>query len=273
VRPRVLLVTDLAYEAKGRRYGDEDVRLSTRLREHFDLALCHPLDAAALMDAFDVVLIRNSGPVIHYREAHDAFRARALAAGTRVFPELTGRADMAGKRYLLDLSADGWPVVPSAADLEGALRLPPGPDYVVKPMFGADSVGLRVVSREGLAGLVYDDVLVQPRIDFEHEVSFYFVDRTLEYALHAPDPERRWQLQPYRPTAADREFAQSFVDWNSIRHGIQRVDACRTRDGDLLLMELEDLNPYLSLDLVGNDETTALVDDLVTSLAALAAGR
>ena len=38
-----------------------------------------------------------------------------------------------------------------------------------------------------------------------------------------------------------------FIEWNTIENGIQRVDACRTRDGRLLLVELEDLNPYLSL--------------------------
>lgn len=54
-RRRALYVTDLAYQARGRRYCDEDIFLTSRLRDDFDVALCHPLDAAALMDAFDVV--------------------------------------------------------------------------------------------------------------------------------------------------------------------------------------------------------------------------
>jgi hypothetical protein len=78
LRPAILFVTDLAYPAAGRRYGDEDIFLTARLREAFDLALCHPLDVVALMDAFDAVVVRNSGPVMHYRPAFDAFRARAL---------------------------------------------------------------------------------------------------------------------------------------------------------------------------------------------------
>lgn len=41
-RPRVLYVSDLAYPAKGRRYCDEDIFLTSRLREEFDLAVCHP---------------------------------------------------------------------------------------------------------------------------------------------------------------------------------------------------------------------------------------
>jgi hypothetical protein len=29
--------------------------------------LCHPLDATALMNRFDAVVVRNSGPVLHYQ--------------------------------------------------------------------------------------------------------------------------------------------------------------------------------------------------------------
>ena len=78
-RRRALYVTDLAYQARGRRYCDEDIFLTSRLRDDFDVALCHPLDAAALMDAFDVVVVRNSGPVLHYQKEYDAFRERAHA--------------------------------------------------------------------------------------------------------------------------------------------------------------------------------------------------
>lgn len=106
------------------------------------------------------------------------------------------------------------------------------------------------VSPDELITAELDDTLVQPRIAFTYEVSFYFVGRTFHYALYAPSRDTRWNLEPYRPTAADLRFAQRFVDWNTIDHGIQRVDACRTPDGDLLLVELEDLNPYLSLDLI-----------------------
>ena len=61
-RIRVLYVTDLAYQARGRRYGDEDVFLSDRLRSDFDIALCHPKDAVVFMDSFDVVVVRKAAP-------------------------------------------------------------------------------------------------------------------------------------------------------------------------------------------------------------------
>lgn len=265
-RPRVLYVTDLAYPARGRRYGDEDVFLTSRLREHVDLALCHPRDAVALMDGFDAVVVRNSGPVLGYQDAYDAFRERATATGTPVYNPLTGRGDMAGKQYLLDLTAAGRPVIPTVDRPEDLHRLPGAQRYVVKPRRGADSIGLRVVPADEVRGLVDGDVLVQPHIDFAYEVSFYFVDHDFQYALHAPHTERRWQLEPYEPTRDDLDFARGFVDWNTLDHGIQRVDACRAPGGELLLVELEDLNPYLSLDALDDTGREAFVSALTASL-------
>lgn len=255
-RPRVLFVSDLAYPAKGRRYCDEDIALTSRLREDFDIAVCHPLDAAALMTGFDAVVVRNSGPVLHYQAAYDAFRERALAEGVRVYNQLSGKGDMAGKGYLLELTAAGFPVIPTVDRAQDLGLLPEAAMYVVKPRQGADSIGLEFVPREKLASLPFGDLLVQPRVDFRYEVSFYFVDHTLQYALYAPDPERRWALEPYEPTDEDREFAQRFVEWNDIAYGIQRVDACRAPGGELLLVELEDLNPYLSLDVLSPGPAT-----------------
>lgn len=272
----LLYVTDLTYPAQGRRYGDEDVYLTSRLRERASLAIAHPLDAPVLLDRFDLVVVRNSGPVIHYPEAYAAFRARAEATGTPVYNPLTGRGDMRGKQYLVDLTAEEQPVVPTADSHAGTRLLPPAATYVVKPKHGADSVGLRRVPEAGLAALPLDgDTLVQPAVDLVHEVSFVFVDHELQYALYAPDRDRRWEMLPFEPGAEDVAFAQRFVDWNTLEHGIQRVDACRTQDGSLLLMELEDLNPYLSLDVLDEVRREAFVEAVWSSIEgyAGAAGR
>ncbi|MEU2869558.1 hypothetical protein ABZ769_10155 [Streptomyces olivoreticuli] len=270
-RSRILYVTDLAYEARGRRYCDEDIFLSSRLRAEFDIALCHPLDAAALMADFDAVVVRNSGPVLNYQAEYDDFRALAEKQGVRVYNQLSGKADMVGKRYLLDLTAAGYPVIPTIDDPRDVDRLPEADEYVVKPKLGADSIGLEFVPRDRLAELPYGDILVQPRIPFAYEVSFYFVDRSFQYALYAPRPERRWALETYEPSAADLAFAQRFVDWNDIDHGIQRVDACRAPGGELLLVELEDLNPYLSLDLLEPAARDAFAASMAASVHRLIA--
>jgi hypothetical protein len=267
MRAKVLYVTDLTYPANGRRYGDEDAYLTGQLRQYFDLALCHPLDATALMDGFDAVVVRNSGPVIHQQTEYDEFRTAALERDTRVFTQLTGKAEIIGKQYLVELSETGYPVIPTTDS--DPVQLPEATSYIVKPKLGSDSIGLRKISRDELTHLSLDGLLAQPLIDFRSEVSFYFIDRELQYALYAPDPAKRWELERYEPTDDDRAFAQRFVDWNTIDHGIQRVDACRTAAGDLLLVELEDLNPFLSLELTDDATRTRFVKRMAKSVTAL----
>ncbi|WP_222850157.1 hypothetical protein [Allosaccharopolyspora coralli] len=263
-------MTDLSYEARGRRYCDEDISLSSQLGEAFDVALCHPRHAVALMDGFDVALVRNSGPVIYYPREYEQFRDHALATGARVFTELTGKADMQGKQYLVDLYRAGYPVIPTVDTVDDLGRLPECDSYVVKPKFGADSVGMSIVGPSEISGINDRDVLIQPRVDLEYEVSFYFVGYTFEYALYTPDPAQRWGLTTYEPSETDLDFARGFVDWNGIEHGIQRVDACRTPDGELRLVELEDLNPYLSLDSIGEQQRRTFVRHLTDALSTLA---
>lgn len=270
---RVLFVTDLGYEARGRDYGAEDRDLIARLEAHLAVTVCGPRDAEALMAGFDAVVVRNTGPVRGYLDAYTSFRAAALAREIPVFTELTGRADQAGKQYLLDLVDAGFPVIPTVASGAELDRLPAVDEYVVKPLLGADSHGLRFLPPADARAVDEPDMLLQPRIPFAYEVSFFYVDDAFQYALHAPDPDRRWDLVPYSPTAEDLGFAQRFIAWNTIRHGIQRVDAMRTRDGELLLVELEDLNPYLSLHLVTGEQRQRFVAAMVASITALAGGR
>lgn len=268
-RPTVLYVTDYTYEARGRRYCDEDIFLSGRMEEEFDVVRCHPREAAALLDGFDAVVIRNSGPVMHYQEAYEAFRDRARELRTRVYNPLDGRGDMAGKQYLVDMSRAGLPVIPTVDRASDLGLLPVAAEYAVKPKAGADSEGLVFTTDPVLPEGSDGTLLVQPRIDFRYEVSFYFVDHDFQYALYAPDTERRWVLEPYEPSPADLDFARTFIRWNSLTHGIQRVDACRTPEGELLLVELEDLNPYLSLDRIPEDVREAFVARMKTSLHGL----
>lgn len=269
-RLRVLYVTDPSYVARGRQYADEDRWLASRLADVFDVRTCRPTEATDLMDDADVVVVRNSGPVLGYPEEYARFRERALVTGRPVYNELTGKADMLGKQYLLDLAAAGYPVVPSVGGVRDLDLLPVAERYVVKPLLGADSAGLYLATAEELAARPPDASLIQPLLDIAYEVSFYFVDDRLVYALSTPDPTQRWELEPYDAGEDDVAFARRFVAWNDIRHGIQRVDACRTTTGELLLLELEDLNPFLSLDRTTPDAREELVEAFVAGIRRLA---
>lgn len=86
------------------------------------------------------------------------------------------------------------------------------------------------------------------------------------FGIEKSNKSRRWDLKRYHCTDEDIAFAESFISWNDIKNGIQRVDACRTRDGRLLLIELEDLNPYLSLLELDEKTRETFVADMVNAL-------
>ena len=253
---KLLYLTDLYYHAVGRKYREEDLIVTEHLRNYFDIALCHPRQSQGFESSADLIVFRNTGSVIFYQEDFDAFKRRVREKGLPIFNEFTGKGDMAGKQYLVDLTAAGYPVIPTVDTMAELHRLPDCGSYAIKPKNGADSIGLKFLDPAQLAQAQFPDrrTLIQPTVDFVYEVSFYFINNKFEYAMYAPDKTRRWVLEPYSPTEADLSFARTFIDWNDIRYGIQRVDACRTREGALLLMELEDLNPYLSFECI--DEAT-----------------
>ena len=269
-KPKLLHVTDLHYQSNARVYYKEDLYLSSQLNKHFNLVLCHPKSAIAYLADVDVVLFRNTGPVMYIQEEYDAIRKEAEAIGAKVFNELTGKGDMQGKQYLIDLCREGYPVIPSVDNHNELGRLPQADRYVVKLKAGSDSIGMEFVTSEQLKNTDLTDKLAQPVMDFVYEVSFYFINHEFQYALYAPDPEKRWELEPYEPSADDLIYANKFIAWNDINYGIQRIDACRMPSGELLLMEVEDINPYLSLDLLSEEKRENFVKALSKALLAFA---
>lgn len=268
MRKKILYLTDLYYRAKGRNYYEEDLWLTGRLKDHFDVALCHPFNSESFEKDVDLIVFRNTGGVSGFKEVYDAFVKRVKALHLKTFNEFTGKADMKGKQYLLDLTAAGYPVIPTVDKKEDIGQLPDVPKYVIKPKDGADSIGLEFLTREALGGRELEPglTLIQPKIDFQYELSFYFINDKFEYALYAPDKSKRWALEKYVATEEDIAFATEFIRWNNIRSGIQRIDACRTKDGKLLLVELEDLNPYLSILEVDEPTRERFVKDWIEAL-------
>jgi len=254
---KILFVTDLYYEAKGRNYYEEDLYVTAELRKDFDLAICHPKDIEAFEDDVDLIVFRNAGPATNFAEAYDAFRKRIVSKQLNTYNSFNGKGDMNGKEYLIELTDEHYPVIPTIDCLDNLQMLGDVEKYIIKPKDGADSIGMEIVHKDELFTKVdasNEQTLIQPLINFSYEVSFYYIDQEFQYALYAPDPDKRWVMEVYEPTAEDLAFAEKLLEWNNLHWGIQRVDACRNESGELLLVELEDLNPYLSL-LDLNEET------------------
>lgn len=242
MKKKILLLTNL-------KNGDpeEDLFLSDYLKNYFDVTLCHPLHCENLEKEADLILIRNIWPTETYITQLDEIFQRLDKKGIKIYPSLSGKGDMKGKKYLVELFNDGFPVIPTIDNEDNLNKLGNNEYYFVKPVYGGSSVGCKKVTKRELLSLNVEEQVIQPFVEIESELSFYFLDNKFQHALYTPDKTKRWNLKPFTPTKAELEFAQKFVKWNALPYGLQRIDACRTKDGKLLLVEVEDLCPFLSL--------------------------
>ncbi len=265
---KILYLSDLAYKAKGRNYCDEDIFITSFLKDYFDVVIAHPKCSECFENFVDLVVFRNTGSIIGFKDIYTKFVNRVTANNIPTFNSFSGKADMRGKQYLIDLSKNGFPVIPTVDSVHDIGLLPDSPLYVAKPMDGADSIGLEFLSLDQLMNRHFPvgSMLFQPAVDLLYEVSFYFINDKFQYALYAPDKSKRWEMKEYICSQEDISFAERFIQWNSIKYGIQRVDACRTTSGDLLLVELEDLNPYLSLLSLCDQSRSDFLNNLVSAL-------
>jgi hypothetical protein len=263
----ILYLTDLYYKANGRAYHEEDLYITSRLKDHFNVLIGHPQQALAYLDLTELIVFRNTGPVMWYKDYFNRFMAAVNEKGITTFNSFDGKADQKGKDYLLQLTTEGYPVIPTVESVGELTRLSPAEQYLIKQKDGADSIGMQVLSKEELWQQKPSGLLIQPYLDFVYEVSFYYLGNAFQYALYAPDKKQRWQLQHYETTAEDLAFADRFMQWNNMTRGIARVDACRLKDGSLLLVELEDLNPYLSIDVLMAEKREQFIHELVNALA------
>ncbi|MBZ9729610.1 hypothetical protein LB467_07895 [Salegentibacter sp. JZCK2] len=266
----LLYITDLYYVAKGRNYYGEDLFITSRLKPHFNILIAHPQQAIAFLDNADFLVFRNTGSVIGYEKYFQDFLEAVKQKNIPTFNSFDGKADIRGKQYLLDLQGLDYPVIPTVEDVAEIHQFGFPEKYIVKIKNGADSIGMELLTKEKLLNSRPVGKLIQPFIDFEYEVSFYYLNDRFQYAMYAPNKEKRWELAEYHASPEDLEFAEKFINWNQMERGVTRVDACRLRDKSLLLVELEDLNPFLSLELLPEEKKNRFIDNLITALKEIA---
>jgi len=180
----LLYVTDLYYEAKGRKYYEEDLYITSRLKEHFTILIGHPHQAIANLDIADLVVFRNTGSVLGYQEYFQQFIEEVKIKNSLTFNSFDGKADILGKQYLIDLTNQNYPVIPTVESVSDINKIGNHEKYIIKLKNGADSIGMEILAHEELTNLNPQGKLIQPLIDFEYEVSFYYLNADFQYALH-----------------------------------------------------------------------------------------
>lgn len=265
----ILYLTDLYYEAKGRSYYKEDLFITSKLREHFNILIGNPRQAISYLNRADLVVFRNTGLIMEFSDYFKQFLTEVSENNILTFNSFDGKADIKGKEYLLVLTMQGFPVIPTVDKLSELSKLGSPKKYITKIKDGADSVGMEILTKEELLEVDLTNKIIQPFLDFEYEISFYYLNDELQYALYAPDKNKRWELKEIEVKSEDIVFADKFIRWNNIQHGITRVDACRLKDNSLLLVELEDLNPFLSIELLGKQRQEEFISKLIETFKAL----
>ena len=265
----ILYLTDLYYEAKGRKYYEEDLFITSKLKEHFNILIGNPQQAISYINCADLVVFRNTGVVMGFNDYFKKFLKEVYENNILTFNSFDGKADIKGKDYLLALTKLGFPVIPTVDKLSDLSELGNPEKYLVKIKDGADSIGTEILRKEELLDTELKNKLIQPFLDFEYEISFYYLNNEFQYALYAPDKNKRWELKEVEATLEDITLADKFIAWNSIQHGITRVDACRVKGNSLLLVELEDLNPFLSIQLLSEQKQEEFISRLVEAFKTL----
>lgn len=246
---------------------EEDRFLGEKLRgQGFAVSFIHPKDwtvAAGLCP--DLMIIRNIWDFHEYMDSVQAMIQGIKKYGIKSYNPVSAKAAMQGKMYIPELWKEGFPVVPTVTSLTNLGKLGQPKRYAIKPVWGEDAMGLRFLGISELADIFANNpkklegMLIQPEIDILAELSLYFISTnnkaelfnatsTNEYPVgHKFVRTQRWDLHHIEPESDAVNVAQRFIDWNAMPYGIQRIDLFRTRQGNLLMNEVEDLDPYLSL--------------------------
>lgn len=257
--PRLLLITNPRHDSAA-----EDRFLAHYLAEFFDVETVAPREAPDALETAERCLIRNAWPadacVDAFKEIERLIKERNILA----YNPLHRRGYLEDKTYLLKLFQEGFPVIPSVDRLDDLDKLGAPERYVLKPLDGCSSRGVRIVPKQNLGPLTGH--ILQPFMDFAEEISFYFIDDQFTYALVSAGPGRRWNLVEYQPTKDELAWAQKFVEWNELPYGLQRIDGMRLHDGTLLLVEIEDQMPLLSLDALPTVSAARVCSRLAESL-------
>ncbi|MBQ9247182.1 MAG: hypothetical protein IJ171_01180 [Ruminococcus sp.] len=80
---KILYLTDLAYRAKGRNYCEEDIYITSRLKDQYGVALCHPKCSESFEKDADLIVFRNTGGVSGFKEIYDSFVLKIRVCSVR----------------------------------------------------------------------------------------------------------------------------------------------------------------------------------------------
>lgn len=251
----------------------EDLITANHLNKEFNVRISYLENIESIENNFDLIIIRNTWPsdkqkFFAYIKLKQDFLNRVKKKKLKVYNDLNASADRLGKNYLIELYKKKYPVIPSVDNINDLNKLPKSREYLLKPKNGFSSIGIKSTTFAKLSKSKISGQIVQPKLSFEYEISFYFVDDIFLYCLiFEPSKVPVWQKPKlFESSKEDLIFARKFVSWNKMKSGIQRIDAVRLLNGDLLLLEIEDDSPYFSLTEINEELKNSFLERFTKSV-------
>ena len=224
-------------------------------------------DDAVDWSSFDAAIVRATWNYAHHPDRFARWIDSTSTQTTLLNPAPVLRANL-HKSYLLDLKSKGIPIIPSvfldkdsSADIRTIASEHRWPRVVIKPAISAGSYATRAFEIPGesadaqqflTAMLAQRDMMVQPfmaSVARGGEVCMVHIDNTFTHAIQKQprfdgDDESVARFDALTPEHHD--LARRIIDAAAATHALYaRVDLIENDDGDLMLSELELLEPSL----------------------------
>lgn len=259
---KILIITNLQNEC-----SEEDVWIAQSfLKDGHEVKLVNKYYNPELEKQFDIFIKRYSWiediSQFSVGQAESDYETRIVK---KDLPRINfdGKFDNSGKHYLSKLYKKGYHVIPTISNPKDLAILPNAERYLVKPVNGYDGFGIIECSREELKYKWNEDYVIQPKVNFDSELQFYFIGNKFEFAqIFKPRKINSHEnAYMYTPTKKEIEIAKSFAMLNGKNfNGVQRIDFLKAGD-KILLSELEDDSPYMAIEALKGSQREAFIND------------
>lgn len=224
-----------------------------------------------LEDIYDIIIRRNTWfdeetSVEWYHGLMREIKKR-VKEKNKICINFSGIFDTSDKKYLVKLFQENLPVIPTINPDMSIDNLPTTDFYLLKPLDSYDGFGQIRVSKneleERLKTIKPNQYVVQPHINIKSEIQFYFVNDKLEYAFQFMPNKLSENVVRKEYDYSDQEanIASKFAKLNPDFVGVQRIDFIQDTNDNLLLLEIEDAAPFLSLQYISSDKRKQFIDD------------
>lgn len=218
-------------------------------------------------DISDVIIKRNTWTdnielKDYYNKIEEKNRKR-LKNKDKLKVNFNGNFDTNRKLYLVDLYNKGYEVIPTINNLKDIDKLEKYDNILLKPLNGSDGLGQLKCTKAEVENIFNKNYIIQPILEFESEVQFYFINNEFKYALEfTPSKIPVYpDAQYYKYNEKELKLAYKFANLNKDFIGLQRIDFIKLKDGRFLLLEIEDASPYLDLDRLSKKDRDNFIND------------